>query len=80
MCTLKVLLSHPYIGAENASDFREMRHQLRMSLEMAWTVEMRSRHALVRYSTYGFAFSSTVSGLVCLGIWLCPQIIIAFMT
>lgn len=47
-CILRVTLSHPYIGTENANCFHEMRCRLRRSLVMMWTVEMELRHDPVR--------------------------------
>ena len=46
--TLMVTLSHPYIGAENHNDFREVRRHLRELLEIVCTMEMKPKCALVR--------------------------------
>jgi len=48
-CTLRVMLNHPYIDAENSNCSREMwRHRPRRPLVMVWTVEIESECALVQ--------------------------------
>jgi len=69
-CTLRVMLSHPYIGAGNANGSRETRHHQRRPLVVRRTVEMESVCTLVRWPAEDLTCSCIVFCLVCLGLWL----------